>query len=422
MSAAADLLSQLFAPAPAGSLAEIRVFCPSVARVWGPVGDYGDVDKIVADVAGRGPVYHGLTPKARKGSCEADALGYTAIALDHDIAEVGVQAHDVLRAIGLAPSAIVSSGRGFHTYLFLDAVYSVESAKPIAKRLQVYLDLLGAKIGVPGLGGDKIWDAARVLRTPGSTNLKTGTLCTLQEMAGHRYSLAHIARVLDAQNAPEVTLSRTTHRPPSTPGLAKERTARQSPLEGAELDRGHLELLWSRLSPYEQHLAQTEVERGRRRERDWRVACSLARAGATPEEIACFAQSCRGLAQKLVDLDGGGWPYWSATAENAWRQVRSLAPSMPWQTQAALGDIDIVRATIWRAENKSGTRIVVKMALEDGGDIVTGCSEAFFESVVRRLVGTRVFKLMRGKEVTLSTLAVPTEDGVAREVVAWYAA
>lgn len=441
MSEATELLSELYAPAPS-SLAEIRLFTPAVVRLWGPTQQLSDVDEIISRVAGRGPIYHGVCPKSEKGSCEHHASGYVALVLDHDQADLGAIAHDVLRRIGLPPSAVVSSGRGFHAYVMLNELTPVSVAKPVARRLQAYLHDLGDKLGlnhyesregrmslqcVASLGGDRIHDAARVLRTPGSVNAKTGTVCTVVELNARRFSLDEVVAVLDAVNAPNVTAQVTPCAPPSTARAAERRRGPSVVYDFTSLDPAHLEVLWHRLSPHEQSLAQTP-EQTDRHNRDFRVACALARAGATELEILWYAKSCEGLRQKLVE--SGGPSYWQSTAQHAVNQARGLRKvvAMPWEMQSAVtwGDVEVRGATIRRAGNPSGTRVILDLELDGIDDesrhFKTGCALPFFNERVAPMVGVD-YRAMRGRRVTVSLRVTPSEFGPpSREVLSWYAA
>lgn len=434
MSDATDLLTQLFAAAPA-ALAEVRLFTPRVVRLWGPTTDLGDVDRVIAQVDGRAPIYHSLCPKTSKGSTEAHAVGFVALALDHDDPALGLEAHAVLRDVGLAPSAIVRSGRGYHAYIFLDRVYSVSDAKPIAKRLQAWLHQLGDARGlnrydyVPGrmsprcvasLGGDRIYDAARVLRTPGSWNSKSQSLCEVVAMTGQRYSLEYIVGVLDREGAPVVTACS----PPAASSPAQRRRDRSVPLDFSSLDESRLETLWHRLTPLEQSLAQTP-ELSERHLRDYRVACALARAGASEPEIVWFAQACEGLRQKFSE--SGGPTYWSSTAEhavNAARGLRRVEP-MPWQTQevATFGDVEVRAATVRRVSSPNGGRILVDLELDglegDARWFKAGCERDFYNAVVAPIIGTD-FKAARGRGLTVSMRVTPTEWADQRDVLGWY--
>lgn len=119
----------------------------------------------VADEGGR-DIYFGVMPRMRRAGKNADVMPLTDVLwadLDAKHAangKAGVWAN--VHRSPVSPSIIVDSGNGYHAYWLLRDLVPFEDAslamKSIAKRI----------------GGDHTYDAARVLRVPGTTNYKNG--------------------------------------------------------------------------------------------------------------------------------------------------------------------------------------------------------------------------------------------------------
>ncbi|MDX2136739.1 MAG: DNA-primase RepB domain-containing protein [Chloroflexota bacterium] len=122
----------------------------------------------------------GLTRWKRGGTAEVVALP----ALFVDVDDLSTEALARLRRATPAPSCIVASGGGYHTYWWLD--------KPTT-------ELKGARLLLRGLAsaldGDRL-SVAQSLRVVGSVNNKPSrgnALCSLIELHDHRYTLQDFA-------------------------------------------------------------------------------------------------------------------------------------------------------------------------------------------------------------------------------------
>ena len=94
-----------------------------------------------------------------------------------------------LTAAGIRPSIIVESGRGIHCYWLLDKPYPVKDARPRCAGLQKE----AMTCDVAEAGSDPINDPSRVLRLPGTNNLKNPKdpkPCVIIEASYKRYPLS----------------------------------------------------------------------------------------------------------------------------------------------------------------------------------------------------------------------------------------
>ena len=108
--------------------------------------------------------FYGVLPRCRHGGGKAaDVDGGACVWVDidfEDFARGEQQARDLLAGFPAQPSIVVNSGHGLHAYWLL---YDQESAA----NLRGYCKALAKT-----LGGDSAFDAARILRLPGSWNMK----------------------------------------------------------------------------------------------------------------------------------------------------------------------------------------------------------------------------------------------------------
>jgi hypothetical protein len=119
----------------------------------------------VAEEGGR-DIYFGVLPRMRRSGKNADVMPLTDVLwADLDAKHATGGKSGVWANVGrspVSPSIIVDSGNGYHAYWLLRDLVPFEDAslamKSIAKRI----------------GGDHTYDAARVLRVPGTTNYKNG--------------------------------------------------------------------------------------------------------------------------------------------------------------------------------------------------------------------------------------------------------
>lgn len=122
-------------------------------------------DALQDDLAGL-EVYIGVLPRVQKGGTTHDTTKYTdTLWFDLDAKHHGGDKRKALDAIidfPIQPSVIVDSGHGFHAYIRLNEVKSFEGVQPIMKGI------------AQRIGGDHVYDRARILRLPGLSNHKDG--------------------------------------------------------------------------------------------------------------------------------------------------------------------------------------------------------------------------------------------------------
>ncbi len=172
------------------------------------------ISKVIAEWAGveRGlrllnakgwNVHPGVNPRFRRPGGgrgkNADVKAYVALWLDLDFhgQENAVRAAwakllEIFTAAGIRPSIIVESGRGIHVYWLLDKPYPNAEARPCCAGLQKEASICD----IEGGGSDPINDPCRVLRMPGTSNLKDKSdprSCIIVEASWKRYPLSAFA-------------------------------------------------------------------------------------------------------------------------------------------------------------------------------------------------------------------------------------
>lgn len=103
------------------------------------------------------------------------------------------QARTTLPALGVPPSVVVDSGRGWHLYWLLDEPMPASEAAALCWRWQEYV-----RRSLPAhCRLDSTADAARVLRVPGTVNGKCQRQVEATQTDGRRYSAEELAGLLD---------------------------------------------------------------------------------------------------------------------------------------------------------------------------------------------------------------------------------
>jgi len=154
------MLTALFARADQGELINLRVIRKggSAIEEFIPVGDIPAAAECALKRRRKGDVYVGVLPR----TCESggrDAISQAGVVwADCDSPE----AVAALAAFPLPPSMVVRSGSGenAHAYWLLSEPVDLDLAEEVNKRI------------ARALGGDKVHDAARILRVPGTLNHK----------------------------------------------------------------------------------------------------------------------------------------------------------------------------------------------------------------------------------------------------------
>jgi P4 family phage/plasmid primase-like protien len=136
-------------------------------------------------------IHHCVNPRfqrPKKHGKNSDVSHYVAAWVDVDFAgaEPGVRKQfdecvEDLTKIGLEPSYVIESGHGLHGYWLFDMPYEVKDAKPVVCGLQDYFKI-----------ADAVHDPRRVLRLPGTANLKNPkhpAWCSIASINPKRYSV-----------------------------------------------------------------------------------------------------------------------------------------------------------------------------------------------------------------------------------------
>ena len=141
-------------------------------------------------------VFFGVCPRSQVGrGSRADVSHLPALWADLDARsfEWGLAgAMDTIESFALPPSAIVLSGHGCHVYYFLDTPLDLHGGTAFPEALLRALQ--------EELGSDRVADVARLLRVPGTLNLKdvdNPRPVTVHHLARCRYSVDEVAQVLD---------------------------------------------------------------------------------------------------------------------------------------------------------------------------------------------------------------------------------
>ncbi|TET83073.1 hypothetical protein E3J38_01100 [candidate division TA06 bacterium] len=151
-------------------------------RTIGPKGhvlqDYfstADIDRLLTHIADSdlhefedANIYFGVCPRRRKQGKEEDVgeISSLWVDLDCETPDERADALDRLGRLPSPPSIIISSGNGLHCYWLLRKPYSIKGNED---RLNVKGYLKGLALA---LGADRAFDLSRILRVPGTRNLK----------------------------------------------------------------------------------------------------------------------------------------------------------------------------------------------------------------------------------------------------------
>src|SRR5690606_18730954 len=121
----------------------------------------------------------GLEDGRRGGQTDALSIGVLWIEVDvqdpgHarvDLPATLAAAYELVEACPMWPTAVVESGGGIHVYYALQRRLTVAEALPV---LALWRDYWRGAASERGWHIDSVWDVARVLRVPGTSNWKTG--------------------------------------------------------------------------------------------------------------------------------------------------------------------------------------------------------------------------------------------------------
>ena len=114
-------------------------------------------------------------------------------------------AHRKLMTFVPSPSLVVFSGRGYHGYWLFDEPVRVCDGGDRARLVVDANQVLERR-----LDGDSVSDLARVMRVPGTVNLKTNARCRLLVEDGPTYDFDALISALDVEMNPVVTPADTS--------------------------------------------------------------------------------------------------------------------------------------------------------------------------------------------------------------------
>lgn len=143
-----------------------------VYTTWYKRSQLHDAAEYIDQIDKRAHVYARITPLAKPPSVgrgkESASLGTSVLWLDVDEYRDPAQAAAALEALPQPPSMIVNSGTGLHAYWMLDTFYTdLAAIKARTKGLQQQLNT-----NTPNKPADSCFDLARIMRVPGTYNLK----------------------------------------------------------------------------------------------------------------------------------------------------------------------------------------------------------------------------------------------------------
>ena len=215
-------LQVLYDRSPGGTYIELRPFAPAWSdaahrklaprwRAWFGVDDQAGLARAAARAAAAGPgldVYVGVALRRARGGTSRDVMAVTALwaELDGSPSAKGAGCRDKadawqrLASCPVPPGMIVDSGGGYHAYWLLeDPIVDADALARVPLWNARLRELLRTH---DGYAGDDVGDLARILRLPGTGNLKRQhdlRPVVLAHVDGEcRYSLEYLDSVLPA--------------------------------------------------------------------------------------------------------------------------------------------------------------------------------------------------------------------------------
>jgi hypothetical protein len=191
------LIRTLFADLRKGEYIELRLIHGDL-RAKGNPRFFSSVDGFLSAAHSAGEdvnVYYGVAPRREQKSTKEAVERVQALWADIDADKHGNSkpaAYNAMQGYILPPSFVIDTGFGYHAYWLL-----AESVTPAEAEL-ANQELMRAT------GGDNVWDAGRVMRVPGTMNVKHGrpvpsTLVRDRpDLKYHYEDLVGAARISDA--------------------------------------------------------------------------------------------------------------------------------------------------------------------------------------------------------------------------------
>lgn len=268
---------------PLGPLGEIRsIRDGKVEQFFGIIdrlGIQGFINHIGRMNGDGWDTYFGVLPRTRaEGTADAVVSKTQVLWADVDAKQFSTDLETgKLRALGSlnlfspGPQVIVDSGGGYHAYWFLDRPHAYEDARPVMAWI------------ADVVGGDKVQDAPRVLRVPGTFNWKRQPLRAARELRSltpesRRYRLMDLIG--------------------------------QMPIPRSPRRRALGDIEWAPLPDWLEELISKGAPKGQRSELAFKVVLWLLRYGRSPDEIrTIFEMTPDGIGAKYVEKgrNGDSW-------------------------------------------------------------------------------------------------------------------
>ena len=167
-----DFLETLF-PDLSGELIEIRCLgtqLPPYQRFFSSIEEVIARQDAILAHSKKANIYFGVCPRIEKKGGKSSVGRLNCLWVDLDAKDYGEGKPEALKKLGafpIPPTIIVDSGNGYHAYWRLKESESINTSSDIL-RLEAHLKGLACAIG----GDSKATDLPRILRLPGTLNLK----------------------------------------------------------------------------------------------------------------------------------------------------------------------------------------------------------------------------------------------------------
>ncbi|UII57064.1 hypothetical protein LS684_06390 [Cytobacillus spongiae] len=310
-------------------------------------------------------VYFGVATRTEKDKGkEQDVLDVPGLWVDIDPKHASMEeAIHKVSNLPTPPSAIISSGNGIHAYFKLNKPFRISTSEDFQK-------IKGMSSGIHKLlNADNTSDLARLLRVPGSLNVKNPEnkqACSVVELTGAVYSIEEFKYLNEVEFVPKTTK------------VEKVVIRDYMPLELEEL-RVHKHIL---------RLIEEGAEKGNRSEKVFGVTWSMLENGHTPEEIAYVLTN----------------PDWAISEKVLERPIQHQLPYIENAINNALQRIEEGRKFIAVTENMLSSEIVEKQGCYYHGE--KRLSNFIFTPSERVLLGTNeilkgIIEVNDGTQITV---------------------
>jgi len=254
---------------------EVRSIKDGKVKQWWSASRQAAVDLALAQSDNGWDAYYGVLPRLtdHDGSAEGIANMTTVLWTDLDAKTIGSKQRSLQSLIrfAISPSVVVDSGHGYHAYWKLDTPVGFEHAR---------LAMIGL---ARQLNGDHVYDQARILRIPGTTNWKEPKVPVPVRTVV--FNTTQVLRFKDFYAQSEAGW--VDQRPPEPPVSTRH----------ASFDRRSMPEWLS-------ELIRDGRPQGERSEACWKVMCQLIKRDWTDAEILAAFET-GGIGEKMRDMRTG---------------------------------------------------------------------------------------------------------------------